>query len=72
MGLCYSESHIGSHKLYLKLRRLFWWPDMCLSVARFCQSCMQCQLRQRLMVAERVPITAVMRPATTFEIVSVD
>jgi len=71
MGLCHSKSHNGSHNIYLKLERLFWCPDMCLSVAWFWFTCMQSQLHRAIIVAELVLVIVVMGQAAAFVIVFV-
>ncbi|CAF4238254.1 unnamed protein product, partial [Adineta steineri] len=37
------SGHFGVQRTYLKIKNIFWWPDMKQSITRYIQSCLPCQ-----------------------------
>jgi hypothetical protein len=64
--------HLGAKKCLQRIKMSFWWPTICEDVRAWCGSCKDCQLRKRVTRLDRVPISAVVRPDETFEVMNCD
>lgn len=64
--------HFAFKKTLQRIQTSFYWPTMRHDVERFTQSCKQCQMRKRVTVQDRVPITGIMRPPSFGDTLSVD
>lgn len=70
--LVFGAGHYAFRKTLQRIQTSFWWPSMRADVGKYTSSCKECQLRRRVTVFDRVPISAVMRPAAFGDVVSVD
>ena len=72
MKIAHELGHFAAKKTWLRLKKLFFWPNMRLEVKNYCDSCVACQKRRRVTVLDRVPIQSVPRPDTAFDTLSID
>jgi len=66
------SGHYGVRKTIQRIQTHFWWPKMRKQVQMYTASCKPCQMKKRITVADRVPIKAVARPQSNFEVVQID
>ena len=64
--------HLSAKKTSQRIRLSFWWPSMLKDIKQLCMTCKDCQMHARKTVYDRTPITAVVRPSNTFEVVNCD
>ena len=64
--------HFAFKKTMQRVQTSFFWPSMKVDINKYTQSCKECQQSKRITVNDRVPITAVIRPASFGDTVSID
>jgi len=64
--------HFAFKKTLQRIQTTFYWPTMRQDIAKYTKSCKECQLKRRITVNDRVPITAVMRPPSFGDTLSID
>lgn len=53
--------HLGQRKTNERIRYSFFWPELRNDVIQFCNSCVPCQRKSRLLAKDRVPINYIPR-----------
>jgi len=64
--------HFATKKTLQRIHTNFYWPSMKQDISKYTQSCEECQKRRRVTVYDRVPISAVVRPSSFCDTISVD
>jgi len=64
--------HFGVEKTTRRIEPHFYWPSMASDIRSYVKSCVACQQRTRKTKMDRVPITPVVRAASSFEVVNID
>ena len=64
--------HFATKKTLQRIHTNFYWPSMKQDVSKYTQSCEECQKHRRVTVYDRVPISAVARPSSFCDTLSVD
>ena len=64
--------HFAFKKTFQRIQTSFFWPTMRKDIERYTKSCKICQLKKRVTVNDRVPITAIIRPPNFWDTINVD
>jgi len=72
MKVTHELGHFAGRKTRQRLKNVFFWPKMRNQIYEYCLFCPDCQRQRRVTVADRVPISAVIRPDTAFDTISID
>ena len=59
--------HFKAKKMLQLMKNLFFWPHMRKEIIKYCETCVACQSRRRIIVMDRVPIQSVLRSDTQFD-----
>jgi Integrase zinc binding domain/Integrase core domain len=65
-------AHLAGKKTSERVRFSFYWPSLKKDVFAWCDSCAQCQMRRRVTVMDRVPITPITRPEVPGQQITID
>ncbi len=63
--------HFGRKKLYMTLKRYFWWKGMAKQVANYCSQCIRCKY-ETLKIGPKVQLQRKYIPQHPNEIISID